>query len=681
MTKSVDTSNKRYTWHYFAAIGVVIFSLLLHLLYLAKEGYSNQYYSAAVKSMLTSFKNFFFVSFDSGGFISVDKPPLGLWLEAISCKIFGLSSFGLILPQALCSAASVFLIYKMVSKAWNRTGGIFAALITALTPALAAVSRTNNLDSILLFFMILSAYFVLSAIRTQKFSRFLFSMISLGLAFNVKMLQAYLILPALLLIFWLGFKVSKTKLAGLTLVSLLVLASVSFSWMAAVQLTPAANRPYVGGSTNNSVFELMTGHNGMTRLLGRTQGSMGPDGNPGDDTRSFNPGQPPQEGGMQPPQGEQPPQGDGMQSQGMQGGPQGKAGAGGMDVGTAGVFRLFDSQLGTQAGWLLFPGILGILLAAYAFIKRLMKKRGKNEFPDERYFSQIFWAAWLFPMMIFFSVAGFFHQYYLCMFAPALGALTVSIVFWLNNKMRSHKIWNYIFAVLYAVTMLIQVVYVSQSTWSFPLTVILIAETLIGLTLGIIYLIKKKNNIKVLTALIMAISVLTAPAVWCATTVMYNLNTTIPVAGPDLAGQGKMSGNPSLPENTGNQNSGLVSYLLKNYNNEKYLAAVSDSNTAAPIILSTGKAVMAVGGFEGTDQTLTVDKLKEMIKNNEIRYFIVGNQRGDNTVNQWVAENGNLINSSEYNENTSSNTSDSRSFGRMGNQMGGQLYDLKGSSY
>ena len=808
------------SWHSYAACLTAVLAFCMAIFFVGKEGYSNNYYTAAVQSMLTSFHNFFFVSFDSAGFISVDKPPLGLWLQAGSAKLFGLNAYALMLPGALALGGTVLLVYHMVSRAWGRPGGLFAALATALTPVLIAVSRTNNLDTVLLFFMTAALACALRSAREHKFSWMLGAMILLGLGFNVKMLQAYLVLPAVFLVFWLGNKGGVKKALLQSAAALAVLLAVSFSWMTVVQLTPADSRPFVGGSTNNNVFELMMGHNGIERLLGRgsTGGQSGaPDadrrqdeqnnapgnggqqgwgqqdgaggnfpwggsddrqngwpsnGNDGQDAggseqggfgngidignavstdlngltdlaagtvphsggntdgQNGQPGLPggfggQQRGQMQPPgqqgyaqdgdfpaapgqddtdqgsfgQGNGDGQGRGKTAGGAVDGSRMDGGVGGDEIGSAGVLRLWNASLAGQVSWLLLPALLGCIVAAGVWIKRarstwherrLYRQYGQivsPALPDVQPAREVrlqlaMWSTALLPMVVFFSIAGFYHRYYLCMMAPAAAALTVAFLSALRIGARYGKrtlACRIAAAATFAATMGISVAIVAQSSWAAIMVPVLLTETAIALVLYIAYCVQKQMLWRRVAVLAMAVALLTAPAVWSATPIFGSPNSTMPAAGPELVAQAQQpdgAGRTGAMD-MGSADSGLVDYLLKNYGGETYLVAVSNASTAAPIMLETGKAVMAVGGFEGKDPTLTVDKLAAMVEAGEIRYFMLGNDKGGDTdgeVSQWVQQNGKLIDSTQY----SSNAGDTDIIGGRGGSMGtGQLYDLR----
>ncbi len=230
---------KGITWDQVILAMIMALAGFLSLYAIWNEGYGNQYYAAAVKSMLTSFHNFFFVSFDGGGFVSVDKPPLGLWIQAISALIFGFQGWSLILPQALAAVISTALVYHLVRRSFGNPAGLIAALVFALTPILAAVSRTNDFDTMVVLFVLLAAWAVMVAAERGSLKLLLLSVGLVGLGFNIKMLQAWMVLPAIYLLYWLSPALAPRKKIGHLLAATVVLLIVSLSWAAVVDLTPA----------------------------------------------------------------------------------------------------------------------------------------------------------------------------------------------------------------------------------------------------------------------------------------------------------------------------------------------------------------------------------------------------------------------------------------------------------
>lgn len=256
---------------------VLLLAASLNLFQLSGEGYGNTYYAAAVKNMLTSWHNFFFAAFDAG-FVSVDKPPVGLWIQVASAKAFGFQGWSLMLPQAIAGVLSVALLFLLVRRAMGPVAGLLAALTLALTPISVAVNRHNNLESVLVLTLLAATWAFVLAAETGKLPWLLLGGVLVGLGFNIKMMQAFLILPACYLLYLVaapgGWRTNVIHLGMATLVVLVV----SLLWAAAVDRTPADQRPYVGSSTNNTVIDLIVGHNGLNRLTGKDNdvGDRGP---------------------------------------------------------------------------------------------------------------------------------------------------------------------------------------------------------------------------------------------------------------------------------------------------------------------------------------------------------------------------------------------------------------------
>ncbi|MDQ3928501.1 MAG: glycosyltransferase family 39 protein, partial [Chloroflexota bacterium] len=399
----------KVSWHQLALAAVLGLSAFLNLFRLTSAGYGNLYYAAAVKDMLTSWSNFFFVSFDAG-FVSVDKPPLGLWVQAASAYLFGFNGLSLLLPQALAGILSVALLYHLVRRVFGPVAGLVAALVLAVTPVAVAVERTNDADSLLTLTVLVATWAVIHAAETGRLRWLLVGAAVVGLGFNIKMLEAYLVLPALYLLYLVASPASwRRRFVHLGAATVMLLV-VSLSWAVVVDLTPADQRPYVGGSSNNSALDLALGYNGLERLLGHDSGPGG--GPPG--------GGPPG------------------------GGPPGGGPGGIGENGEPGPFRLLNAQMAGQIGWLLPLAIVGLLAASWQnrpqlpldqphqglplrrrwFFKLVSFFKNLPQLPlDRQQGALVLWGMWLLTMAVFFSVAGMFHRYYMVMLAPAIAAL------------------------------------------------------------------------------------------------------------------------------------------------------------------------------------------------------------------------------------------------------------------
>lgn len=702
-------------WHKIALLLIMVLTGFLSFYDVGKEGYADSYYTAAVKSMLTSWHNFFFVSFDPGGFVSVDKPALGLWLQAISAWLFGLHGWSLILPEALATVISVVVLYHLVQKAFGKTTGVASALVLALTPILIAVSRTNNLDASLVTVVLLAAWALTAAAEKGSLKLLLLSMALVGLGFNIKMLQAFMVLPAFYLVylFATAMKTGK-KLLHLTIAAL-VLMVVSLSWAVTVDLTPADQRPYVGSSQTNSVIELALGYNGIQRITGTGNGnrigSLDMGNGRTDATSSASlPNGNSQSGNLQPNLQALPNNGSSTDGSGStpgnsmpdgfnggpggqrgQGGPGGSRGAGGPggngENGQKGFFRIFNQQMAGQISWLMPMALFGILILSL----RMRKKEAVDKKPAARHLT--LWTAWIVPMLGYFSIAGYFHRYYLSMLAPGIAALSgIGIVeMWKAYLERGLK-WMILPAAL-TVNAVVQGFMLSRyPEWSRILIPVVCGASLVSaIVLIIIRFLNKDCLVKTIKLTVAAgfAALLIAPAIWAYTPIMYGSQTTLPMAGPELnrgsdnggfgQGRGGMSQSPE-----GATSSKLINFLTQNKQNEKYLIAVSNANSAAPIILQTGEPVMDTGGFLGSDPILTADKLEKLVKNGEIRYFLLqgmgGGMGSQSEIANWVKEHGTVVSSDKWSDTASTPGNINRQdgpgqFGR-GMEAGMTLYDL-----
>ncbi|MBA4380545.1 MAG: hypothetical protein C0393_07730, partial [Anaerolinea sp.] len=407
MTSPISTVTQQKTsrWHYLALGAVLVLAIWLHFYHLGQEGYGNLYYAAAVKSMLMNWHNFFYASFDPAGFVTVDKPPLGLWVQTASAALLGLSGFSLMLPQAIAGVLSVLLLYYLVRRVFGPTAGLLAALVLAVTPISIAANRNNTMDSQLVLTSLLAAWAVILAAEKGKLRYLLLGFLLVGAGFNIKMLQAYMILPALYLLYLFAPPLAWWKRILHLGLATVVMIVVSLSWAVIVDSIPVDQRPYIGSSEDNTVMELIVGHNGVRRLgvIAGWFGLAGPGPRP---PSGQYPGQPPQgaqspQGGQYPglpPQGTQPPSQPGQLPQGgrypgqpPQGGqPNQPRGMLRDETGEAGPLRLFNEQLGGQASWLLPLALLALVIAPWGvrFTKPLAREHA----------ALLFWGAWLIPM-------------------------------------------------------------------------------------------------------------------------------------------------------------------------------------------------------------------------------------------------------------------------------------------
>src|SRR6266852_8374206 len=621
-------------WHRLTLAGITLISVFMNFFHLGQNGFGS-YYPAAVRSMMDNWHNFFFAAYDPGGFVSIDKPPVGFWLEAASAKIFGFNSVSILLPQALAGVLSVLLLYYLVRRHFGVVAGLLAALALALNPISILTNRNVTIDSTLTLVLLLGAWTVLKAAETGRLRWLLLMAFIVGIGFNIKTLEAYLVVPAYGLLYLLAAPHRLRKRIGHLALAGVLLLVVSLSWAVAVDLTPAASRPYVGSSQDNSELSLALGYNGIQRLLGQFGfGSSSSSSTSGNTTGSF-----PQPGvgaSGQPPQGS----GNGSSS-GM------------FNTGNPGLLRLFNEPLGGQIVWLLPMALLGMLALAWQRRPRFREDRQQQ--------SLILWGIWLLTMAVFFSVAGFFHQYYLSTLAPAICALfgIGVVVMWQDYRRSSHnksgsykRGWLLPLALLLTALEQIHIV-VSDPTWgTWLIPLIAIPCTLVAMVLFAARLIPhlQLNTRVLVTALCLGLLALVlTSAVWSVIPVLANEASGLPVAGPS----GQSFGGPG--GGSGTVDSKLISYLEAHRDGAKYLVATASSNEADSIILATNQPVMALGGFSGSDPILTTAQLAALVKNGTVRFFLLNSGRGfgggpggQSALTTWVKQHCTIVPASQW---------------------------------
>lgn len=639
-----------------ALSAIVALAAGLRFANLSALGYVNHYYTAAVASMLQSWHNFFYVAAEPGGAVSVDKPPLGLWIQTISAYFFGVNGFAVLLPEIIAGLLSIILLYHLVRRSFGTAAGLLAALALAITPIVVATDRNNTIDSLLILTLLLAAWAFIKATETSRLHYLLIGAILVGLGFNIKMLQAYLPLPAFYALYFFGTNAGRRRriinLAAATVLLLLV----SLSWAVAVDLTPANQRPYVGSSGNNSVLSLALGYNGIQRLLGmglgggmRPPGGM-PGGGPNGSPPPFGPGSNNMAAPPEVPTGALPPGG----GPGPGGPPGGPGGAGGfMGTGQAGVQRLFTTPLSKEVSWLLPFGLVSAGLLGF---------RARLRWPlTLRHQALVLWGGWLLIGGVFFSAAQFFHQYYLSMLGAPLAALVGIGVMELWRLRRQHP-WLALSLLLIAADLTLGLQYFTAATyvstiWWLPLVVGLFASG-VGL---LVFSAKRQPGPGAVAgfACIIAALLLT-PGIWSGLTALEaSANQSLPAAygGDSFGPPGRLSGyggrsdgpppqdaasnesrpaaqdSPERPGGPGNGsklqlNQKLLDYLQTHTQGMTYLMAVPSSMQGADYVIATGRPVLYLGGFNGVDQVVNGDDLAQLVSAGKLRYIYWGGGEG-----------------------------------------------------
>lgn len=603
-------------------IAVICLTACLNFIRLEQEGLGNVYYAAGVKSMLLNWHNFFFLAFDPAGFIALDKPPLGFWLQALSAKIFGFTGWSLLMPQALSGVISVYLLYSIVARFVGAGAGLVAALALALTPIFVATSRNNTVDGLLVMVLLLATRVFLFEAGPLRWPRLIATAVLFGIAFLVKSLQSFMVLPAFLLTYWFfQEECYRTKLYRLAIVALLMLC-VSLTWFVWVDHFPPAERPYAGSSEHNSALELAIGYNGLGHFLGYGVQI---------------PGRPV---AVQPK-----PEAQVAAGTTIRGGQSGRESFSERETGQPGAARLFNRQLSGQIGWLLPFALLSLAYFLLGF--------RKTEFPRNYRLMLLFWGSWLLPQVVFFSVAQGFHRYYLIMLAPAIAGL-VGTGFGLPVRRDANDIampqhpWSPIL-----ITIGMQCIMLMQfhewRNWLIPLLLGPVAICLYLDWRSCRYDEKTSPHLSVVAFFLMFL----APAVWSITPALYGTGNSrsIPFAGPELAAA------TNLPQPaatlTGrlstNEISQLVQFLLAQRKEEKFIVAVPNAQIAAPLILAQEKPPMTYGGFFGSEKILSVARLEAMIAQGQVRYVMIGSVYSRQPeIERWVRLNGVLVPENEW---------------------------------
>jgi 4-amino-4-deoxy-L-arabinose transferase-like glycosyltransferase len=587
-----------------ALLAILALASVLCLWDLTRNGYSNTYYAAAVKSGSESWKAWFFGSLDPGSFITVDKPPLSLWLAGLSARAFGFSSFSILLPEALCTIAAVGLLYATVRRSFGAAAGLIAAGALALTPVTVAIGRVNNPDALLVLLLVAAAYLMQRAIESGKTKRLVWCGALVGLAFMTKLLQGWMIVPALAAAYVLagpprlGVRIRQLLAAGATMVA------VSAAWPLVVTLWPG-HTPYIGGSTNGSIWNLIFGYDGFGRLTGST------------------------------------------------GGPQGGLSFGG----APGLLRMFNPEVGGQVAWLIPVAALGLVAGLW------LTRRAPRT--DKRRAALVLFGVWaLVHVAVFSSQQGIFHPYYVSALAPAVAALTGAGVVVLARWARDSQAGLIALAGGVAVSAWLAVVLLTRTAGFAPWLSVVIPVAA-AVAIGALLLARQRqaagasaSGLVAVAAVCGAIALLAGPASYSVASVGRSLSGNNVLAGPasvesaggfgggipggaggppssarGLRGGGFPGGPPGGAPGVrgggfaggpgGQLSRSAIAYLEAHQGSAKYLLAATGSETTAQIIIETGQPVVTIGGFNGSDPAPTVSQLAKMFSDGELKYILV----------------------------------------------------------
>lgn len=583
-------------------VAILALAAVLDLHRLSQNGYANVYYSAAVRSMLGSLHRFLYVSFDPGGLISVDKPPLGLWLQTASAKVFGFAPLSLLVPEAIAAVLAVLALYLIVARRCGSLAGLLSALALAVFPSFVAVARDNNLDAVLILLMVLACGAALRACETGRIRHLLLCALLVGLAFNTKALAAYLVVPGLAAAYLICAPVPLPRRLLALVAAGALLAVVSAAWLAFVDLTPASQRPFVGGSTDNSELGLTFGYNGFGRVGGQVGG---PGRIPG-----FHPKPPPATVVPASP------------SAAAHRGRRHRAKQPTSFGGPTGPLRLFNNGLADQGGWVLPFALLGTLAAVLTLGRRR----------DVRTATVTVFGVWFVVEAAVLSFSkGIVHPYYVSALGPGCAAMCGIGATSLARLATRSRWWLLLLAAAFAVTILAETTLLRREDylrWDVPL-MIAVAVVALGLVLV------RRALAAPAVALGLA-ALLVAPTAYARTTWFAPVQGTFPAAGPYQAAG---SGGFGLAPGSLRINRSLIAYLRAHHPGSRFELLTDASTTSASLIL-LGLRAAAVGGYSGTDPALSGPGLAGFVRRGEARYVLLGgafSSRGGTAATRAVA--------------------------------------------
>jgi 4-amino-4-deoxy-L-arabinose transferase-like glycosyltransferase len=654
---------------------LLVGTAVLYLWNLGASGYANSFYAAAVQAGTRSWKAFFFGSLDSNNFITVDKPPLSLWPMELAGRIFGFNAWSMLVPQALMGVAAVGLLYLTVRRWFGPAAGLIAGVLCAFTPVAVLMFRFNNPDALMTLLVVVAAYAVTRAVDSGRLPWLLLAGTAMGLDFLTKGLQSFTVLPALALMYLVaGPHRLRRRIGQLLLAGVALVVSAGW-WVLAVALTPAADRPYIGGSGDNSALGLAFGYNGLSRITGESGGPGGGTRAAGEIAHGF--------------------AGSGTSTGGAGGGFGGAPGGGGgaMFGGSTGLGRMFNSEFGTQISWLLPAALLAVVALLIS-----AQRAGRT---DRTRAAVVLWGGWLLVTAGVFSyMSGITHSYYAVQLAPPIAALVGigTVVLW----RRRAELWSRI--------MLAAGVIVT-AWWSYELLgrasnwhpELRPAVLILGIVAAAALLVPPARIRRAVVAVgAAALVVGLGSTAYGLQTAATPHNGSTPTAGPSVSAsgsgfgggafggaRGSFGGNPfanggpssngttsgGQPPNgalrggpqgaigqgataqgaTGQQaspgsgsgetsaNSELAT-LLRNTTTKWAAATTGDQSAASLELASGGKAVMAIGGWSG-DPVPTFAQFKADVAAGEIHYYIAGGGGGGpggnsgSEISSWVASN------------------------------------------
>jgi 4-amino-4-deoxy-L-arabinose transferase-like glycosyltransferase len=653
-------------WARLALPTLLILTAVAYIWDLSASGYANSFYAAAVQAGTKSWKAFFFGSLDSSSFITVDKPPASLWVMALSGRIFGFSSWSMLIPQALEGVAAVALLYASIKRWFGAGAGLAAGALLAATPVAALMFRFNNPDALLVLLLVAGAYCLTRALERASTKWIVAAGTMIGFAFLAKMMQAFLVLPAFALVYMWAAPTGLRRRTLQTLAGgLAVLVSAGW-WVAIVALWPVGSRPMIDGSPDNSIINLIFGYNGLGRIFGSS-------------------------------------------------GPGGGGGGGANFSGPTGLLRLFDSAMGGQASWLLPAALLALALGLFA-----TRRAGRT---DRTRAALLLWGGWLVVSGLVFSLgSGIIHTYYTVALAPAIAAL-VAIGGWQLWQRRETAEARLIAALAVIITggWAWELLDRTPQWQPWLRTVIAVAGLLAVVALVATAWRPAARRLTVAAVVLGVAACVAGPVAYAAQTISTPHTGSVPSAGPasvgglgggpggfgggarrfsrgaggargagefpgrgappgagagafpgagggefpgagggTLPGAGARSGGGEFPGARGgvggfgggaaggatSVSAALKQALQSDASKYRWVAATDGSQSAASLELGIGgDPVMAIGGFNGQGGNITLAQFEQYVNRGEIHYYIAGGGQGgpggggsESSITSWVQQ-------------------------------------------
>jgi 4-amino-4-deoxy-L-arabinose transferase-like glycosyltransferase len=630
-------------WARPALAGLLLATAALYLVGLDRNGWGNEFYAAAVQAGTKSWKAFFFGSLDSSNFITTDKPGTFMWVMELSGRVFGVNYWSVLVPQALAGVATVGVLYTTVRRWFGPRAGLVAGAVMALTPVATLMFRFDDPDALLTLMITLAGYAMTRAVESGRTRWVAATGVFVGAGFLSKFMAAFMVLPALALVYlWAGPPRLGKRIAQLLAGGLALLVTAGW-WVAAVLLTPAADRPFIGSSTDNNILNLIFGYNGFGRLTGNEFGGGLPFGSSSttDPTNAAG---------------------------GAEAAIRGAGGGGGAFGGGGGITRLFGAQYAGQIAWLIPAALIAIVIMLW------VSRRAPRT--DRTRAAALLWGGWLLVAGIVLSfMSGISHTYYVVVLAPAVGALV---------GIGAVKLWEvrrtWFARVALAVTLLLtgwwSWVLLGRNAGWFPWLRVVIVAAAVGAAVIILAGLALRGRLGLVLGVVPVglalVAGLGGPLAYSLQTAATAHSGASPSAGPTVTsgfggrggfpgagaggagaragsagaefrdrfgdfegrtpgdaparragaagggGFGGIGGNASV-------NADLVKLLETGAPGYKWTAATEGSDSAASMELSTGgDPVMAVGGFSGTDPVPTLAAFEQMVAAHEIHYFVAG---------------------------------------------------------